>query len=222
MALVMVHLLVAREWAALHPEYIDSPEFYYGSISPDAIHVRDGNDKSRKNAVHCDNWSGSRPELLKDYWLSCRTTFDVGYAIHCLTDGIWVDGYREAFPGIRPNGHTDPILYYNDVYSTERTLFRETPCTTELLGMIAGAQTPDDHPYFNKEEFEAWRAHVLHEYDLDKPAIGAWRTKSYREMGLPDPNDGDPVFITPQYIDRFMRDTARKIDDIIRRFEANE
>lgn len=222
MALVMVHLLVAREWAALHPEYIDSPEYYYGCIAPDAIHVRDGNDKSRKNSIHFENWSGSRPDFIREYWLTRRTPFDVGYAIHCLTDGIWVDGYREAFPGIRPNGHTDPILYYNDVYSTERTLFRETPDRPALIEMIARASAPDDHPHLRKAEFDKWRENVLREYDPVSPAIGQWRTKSYREMGLPDPNDGDPVFITPQYIHQFMRETARKIDNILRRFESDE
>ena len=221
MALVMVHLLVAREWAALHPEYLDSPEYYFGAIAPDAIHVRDGNDKSRKNAIHYSNWSGSRPEFMKEYWLNHKTPFDVGYAIHCLTDGIWVDGYRSTFPGLlTPEGRTIAPLYYNDVYATERELFRATPQTPQLLRMIAGAQTPDTHPQLLAEELNQWRAHVLSEYDIDQPAIGAWRYKSYREMGLPEPNDGDPVHITPQYIHRFMRETAAKIDQITRSFES--
>ena len=39
MALLMVHLLVADLWAQGHPEYLDSPEYYLGAISPDAIHI---------------------------------------------------------------------------------------------------------------------------------------------------------------------------------------
>ena len=56
MAYMMVHLLVARRWAEGHPEFLESPEFYYGAIAPDAIHVRDGNDKSHKNEIHLNNW----------------------------------------------------------------------------------------------------------------------------------------------------------------------
>lgn len=221
MALVMVHLLVAREWAALHPEYLNAPEYYFGAIAPDAIHIRDGNDKSRKNAVHYMNWGGSHPESILEYWLSRRNPFDVGYAIHCLTDGLWVDGYRSAFPGLlTPDGKTKPTLYYNDVYATERELFAATPETGAMLRMISQANAPEDHPQLLAAEFNQWRCNVLREYDLTSPAIGAWRYKSYLEMGLPEPDDKDPLFITPQYIHRFMRETASAIDAIIRRFEA--
>ena len=44
MALTMVHLLVADRWAAEHPAYMDSPEYYLGAVSPDAIHIRDKDD----------------------------------------------------------------------------------------------------------------------------------------------------------------------------------
>lgn len=221
MALVMVHLLVAREWAMKHPEYLNCPEYYYGAIAPDAIHVRDGNDKSHKNAIHFHNWSGSRPQLMREYWLSHHTPFDVGYAIHCLTDGLWVDGYKSAFPGILlPDGRADPHKYYNDVYATERALYAETANMSQLLDWIANAQTPQDHPQLRAHEFEKWRENVLREYDVNCPAIGAWRTKSYREMGLPDPDDHDPVYITPRYIRDFMRTTCEKIEDIIRRYDS--
>ena len=223
MALTMVHLLVAREWAMKHPEYLESPEYYYGAIAPDAIHVRDGNDKSRKNEIHFCNWSGSRPHLMKAYWLNHRTPFDVGYAVHCLTDGLWVDGYKRSFPGLLlPDGRADPHAYYNDVYATERALFAETPEVPHMLQMIARAETPADHEQLYRHEFEQWRTNVLKEYDLQHPAIGAWRTKSYLEMGLPAPDDHDPVYITPQYIHRFMHETVSTIEDILRRYACDE
>lgn len=220
MALVMVHLLIAREWATRHAQYLESPEYYYGAIAPDAIHVRDGNDKSRKNAIHFGNWSGSRPEQMREYWLSHRTDFDVGYAIHCLTDGIWVDGYKAVFPGIcLPDGRANPTIYYNDVYGTERALFHDSTGVPHLFELIASASTPKDHPQLRADEFRAWRQNVLREYNVEHPAIGAWRKKSAAEMGLPEPMDGEPVYITPQYIHRFINETCERIENIIRRYE---
>ena len=52
MALPMVHLLAAWAWAQDKPELKNNPDFYLGTLSPDAIHIRDGNDKSRKNEIH--------------------------------------------------------------------------------------------------------------------------------------------------------------------------
>ncbi len=220
MALVMVHLLVARDWAARHPQYLESPEYYYGAIAPDAIHVRDGNDKSHKDAIHYGNWRGSHPEQMRAYWLERHTDFDVGYAIHCLTDGIWVDGYKATCPGILlPNGCSNPTLYYNDVYATERMLFRDTPDVAHLFDMIARAETPEDHPQLSSADFRAWRRNVLREYDVAHPAIGAWRARSAAEQGLPEPMNGDPIYITPEYIERFLRTTCDQIETIIRRYE---
>ena len=61
MALPMVHLHAAWLWAQDKPELRDNPDYYLGSISPDAIHVRDGSDKSRKNAFHLNNWRSPDP-----------------------------------------------------------------------------------------------------------------------------------------------------------------
>ena len=52
MALSMVHLLLARSWARGHKAYLECPEFYLGAISPDAMHVRFHDDKSRKDEFH--------------------------------------------------------------------------------------------------------------------------------------------------------------------------
>ena len=56
MALTMVHLLVADLWARSHPEYLENPEYYYGAVSPDAMHIRFHGDKSRKDEFHLYNW----------------------------------------------------------------------------------------------------------------------------------------------------------------------
>ena len=100
MALMMVHLLVADLWAQGHPEYLDSPEYYLGAISPDAIHIRFHDDKSRKDEFHLYNWQSLHREPVEAYWRERRQPFDIGYGVHVLTDCQWVQRYRRTFPGI--------------------------------------------------------------------------------------------------------------------------
>ena len=87
MALPMVHLLAAWAWAQDKPELKDNPDFYLGTLSPDAIHIRDGNDKSRKNDIHLNNWRRPDPDSVLRYWMEHSTPFDIGYGIHVLLDG---------------------------------------------------------------------------------------------------------------------------------------
>ncbi|MBQ3575080.1 MAG: hypothetical protein IJA26_05390, partial [Clostridia bacterium] len=108
MALPMVHLHAAWLWAQDKPELRENPDYYLGSISPDAIHVRDGSDKSRKNAFHLNNWRAPDPDSVLRYWIDHHTPFDIGYGIHVLLDGQWAAGFRRDFPEMllpdgRPN-----------------------------------------------------------------------------------------------------------------------
>ena len=68
MALSMVHLLLARRWARGHEEYLECPEFYLGAISPDAMHIRFHDDKSRKDEFHLGNWGSVHEEKVHAYW----------------------------------------------------------------------------------------------------------------------------------------------------------
>lgn len=61
MALSMVHLLVARRWAREREDLFSSAQFYLGAISPDAMHVRFHDDKSRKDEFHLGNWLSVHP-----------------------------------------------------------------------------------------------------------------------------------------------------------------
>ena len=143
MALTMLHLLVADLWAQGHPEYLESPEFYYGAISPDAVHIRDGGDKSHKNEIHLNNWISPHPDDVISYWMARSAPFDIGYGVHVLTDGQWVPRYKEKLPGIlRPDGLLNTDIYYNDTFVTDFRLLRAQPRLQRLLDMVAAAETP--------------------------------------------------------------------------------
>lgn len=196
MALQMVHLLVAREWAQAHDAYRDCPEFYLGAISPDAIHIRDGNDKSRKNEFHFNNWTSPDVDKVLEYWKEHSTPFDIGYGIHVLTDAQWVPRFRSRLTQlIYPDGKLDTTTYYNDTYVTDFELYRDCG-GKELFDTIERACPPDDHPLLTAAEFDAWRKDMLEMYRGECPK-------------------NDPVkYVTRQYVEEFVHDAQAMLRDV--------
>lgn len=196
MALQMVHLLVARQWAQARGEYRDCPEFYFGAISPDAIHIRDGNDKSRKNAFHLYNWQEPHVDKVLEYWRKWHTPFDIGYGVHVLTDAQWVPRFRKRLPQlIQTDGRLDTEVYYNDTYVTDFELYRERG-GSELFDWIEQATAPEDHPLLTKNEFSAWRRDMIELYRGSCPK-------------------NDPVrYIDRAYVDEFVSDAQKMLDDV--------
>lgn len=196
MALTMVHLLAADHWAEAHPEYKESPEFFYGVISPDAIHIRDGNDKSHKNEIHLNNWGKPHPDDVVAYWRHHAEPFDIGYGVHVLTDAQWVPRYRRLLPGIlKPDGMLNTDIYYNDTFVTDFRLYAANPRLEEILKLIERAQTPEDHPMLGAYEFSKWRETTLEAYRGECPFHA-------------------PVqFIDEAYILSFVKDSFGMIED---------
>ena len=182
MALTMVHLLAAAKWAENRPEYRDCPEYYLGAISPDAIHIRDRDDKSHKDYIHLYNWQRPHPEEVIAYWKEHGSPFDIGYGIHVLTDGQWVPRYVEKLSGMmKPDGRLDVSIYYNDTWATDFQIYNEDPLLPRLLNMIEGSDVPKDHPLLTESELDAWRKLTVQVYRGECPSHGEVRfvTKAY-------------------------------------------
>ena len=197
MALTMVHLLAADRWAAGHPEFAECPEFYLGVISPDAIHIRDHDDKSRKDLFHLYNWQAPHPEKVVEYWRDWRSPFDIGYGVHVLTDCQWVPRFKARLRGMfRPDGKLNTDIYYNDTFVTDFKMYRESPRLQALLTMIERARLPLDHPLLTRDEFDAWRRLILEAYRGECPRH-------------------DPVrFIDVDYVRSFVVDCIPMIDRV--------
>ena len=197
MAYMMVHLLVADLWAKGHPEYLDSPEYYYGAVAPDAIHIRDGNDKSHKNEIHLNNWGKLHRQDVVDYWRVRRAPFDVGYGVHVLTDAQWVPRYEERLRGLfKPDGKLDIDLYFLENITTDFALLHGIPRLGELLALLERAEIPSDHPLLTAHEFSAWREKILRAYRAECP-------------------QHEPVrFIDVDYVLDFVTDSIALIDEV--------
>lgn len=189
MALPMVHFMAAWLWAQDKPELRENPDYYLGAISPDAIHIRDGNDKSHKNEIHLNNWRYPDPDRVFQYWLAHRSPFDIGYGIHVLLDGQWAVAFRRNFPEmLLPDGRPDTNIYYNDTIITDFYLYHHSPLTPFFFDMLRRGTAPADHPLLRLHEFEGWRADTFAFYDRPCPR-------------------NDPVrFITPEYVHAFLHD----------------
>lgn len=186
MALTMVHLLAAERWAQGHPEYHECPEYYLGAISPDAIHIRDHDDKSHKNEIHLHNWQSPHPEEVEAYWRARCAAFDVGYGVHVLTDGQWVQRYKQRLTGmIKPDGRLNVDLYYRDTWVTDFRLYHSEPCLQRILDWIAAAEVPADHPLLTLYELSEWRRITVEVYHGECPRTG------------------DPEFVTEAYVREF-------------------
>ena len=204
MALQMVHLLIAREWAQAHDEYRNCPEYYLGAISPDAIHIRDGNDKSRKDEFHLYNWKEPHVENVLEYWQEYHSPFDIGFGIHVLTDAQWVPRYRSRIPQlVYPDGKIDIATYYNDTYVTDFELYRDCG-GRELFDLIERGQAPENHPLLTRVEFEQWKRDMLICYRGECPK-------------------NDPVkYIDRAYIEEFVRDAQAMLNEVYGRFLSEQ
>lgn len=201
MALPIVHLLAAREWAKDKPELYESPEFYLGAVAPDAIHVRYHDDKSRKNEFHLGNWISPHPDEVHAYWQERFTPFDIGYGIHVLTDGCWVPRYKATFPGLtKPDGKIDVKQYYTDTWQADFALLKAHPELEGVFALIRRAVPPEDHPFLTRAEFEEWKGIVLEGYQKPCPASGEVR------------------FITTAYVEDFIRYVQDYLNETTRRY----
>jgi len=196
MALPMIHLLAASIWSQDKNELIACPEYYLGTLSPDAIHIRDGDDKSHKDEIHLGNWRRPNPQNVINYWREHNTPFDIGYGIHVLLDGQWATGFRADFPKmLLPGGKPVPRLYYNDTCQIDFALYADCGGATEYMKLLPAAKVPTDHPLLTAYEISAWRDEMIAFYQRPCPM-------------------SDPIrFITRDYVETFLHTCQQLMTD---------
>lgn len=200
MALPMVHLLAARKWVRAHEEF-NTDEFYLGVISPDAIHIRDGDDKSRKNEIHLNNWGSIDQESVIEYWRKRHSAFDIGYGIHVLTDGQWVPRFRARLKGmLLPDGRLNTDVYYNDAVQTDIDLFRQEGIGDRLFEQIKRAVPPENHPLLTGSEIGQWPGFTLKLYYEDHSKLLPAR------------------FVTMEYVLDFIDDCQKLLEHVYGRY----
>lgn len=193
----MIHLLIADAFAKNHPTLVNSPDFFLGTISPDAIHARlSDTTVSEKYGTHL---KPTGPDGLKEvtaYWMEQgRSPFHIGYGLHVLTDRLWTRHFPSAFPAVmRAEGGTKTEIYRPDVEWIDWTIYKRSPGARRLLALLRAAVPPAKHPYLTPGEISRWRDGVLEWYEGEKIL-----------------SEGLPKVITVEGMAAFMAEAAEKL-----------
>jgi hypothetical protein len=182
----MVHLSVAHRLVQDHG-YPADPEFYLGSIAPDAIHERAGTDRKDKFAVHLVDANGPHLDRLRALLASGKAAqpsreraFVAGYTAHILTDMAWRT--EIILPFRRPRVERMPYselraLYYNECDKLDLDLYDEQPWRVEVWELLRAAQAQDvglegEPPLLTADEIDGWRVRTLGWFDANRDKAG--------------------------------------------------
>jgi len=174
MPLPMVHLAVAHA-LALSPA--DPGDYYLGALAPDAIHMREGWVRADKDRSHLrDTPSGAlagQQERI-DRALALLSgepdSFRLGYAVHLLTDALWVEEIIYGSYDAHYKADPAPVqswkaAYYNDTDCIDFLLYRDLPWRDEVWSLLKHARGQNFEGLVSVKETEAWRDRCLHWFD---------------------------------------------------------
>ena len=185
MAFPMVHLAVAYKWAENYNKAVfNSPEFYLGAISPDAIHSRPDVDRDDKRKTHLQvNSRDGDFRYIPEFILKHSNPFGIGYVVHLITDYHWIHYYLNNFPGLfDENGKTIPALYYNDTDQVDYMLYDKLPYRQFMFDMMEKAVSPDLDDLLTSGEIESWKQRTLHWFENDCPHSDPIRNLTYEKV----------------------------------------
>lgn len=197
----MMHLLIAKAFAADKPRLREDAAFYLGVITPDAIHMRTGTVGAvEKYGTHLKPTGSNGLREVTAYWMEqTRTPFHIGYGVHVITDRLWTRYYPTAFPALmRLDGSTNTEIYRPDAEWVDRALQRQSPDSDRLVGKLRCATPPASHPLLTTDEMDRWRMHVISEYT-------AYQT----------PSMDKPKVMTMDRIETFMTFAVSQLNDLI-------
>ena len=177
----MVHLSVAKNILEAGFKLSDASQFYLGSVSPDAIHMRQKPDRLTKNDTHLipagQKWSTIDDteyfsfminfiDEKKDY---TDMSFLWGYGLHILTDMYWT---KLVYSNFIENYKKDPSpiqderwAYYNDTDILDQVLFNESRWKNIVWQGLQGVKCSDFFDLLTAQEINAWKERTLHWYD---------------------------------------------------------
>lgn len=160
MPLPTIHLLVAEEVAHRTGMGL-SGRCLLGAIAPDAVHMRKDSTLDDKHETHL------RTEGLKHSWPAAiqllsncrRDPFTTGYALHVMTDFLWINGpwrdFTRSLPGDLPTEEIKKI-YYRDMNHIDNWLFRQAG-SRRLWDALLKAPITALPQYVSLGEVSAWR-----------------------------------------------------------------
>ena len=170
MPLPMIHLSVAVKINRLNK----SPEFYLGSISPDAVHMRDGYMHEDKVRSHCNVRKVAAINKLDCLCEKIRESegeeqqFLLGYLIHILTDLFWEDSIENTFY-MRYEADISPLqdrrmAYYNDTDQLDFVFYDKEGWRANVWDMLKQSKDFSFEGAVRVNEVTMWKNRTLNWY----------------------------------------------------------
>lgn len=206
MPLPMVHLGIARLYATDFPILVNCPEFYLGSISPDAIHMRGNIDKNDKRITHLHaegpEWEYNVINFLKQNRNNKNYSFLLGYGIHILTDIIWWETVYMKFKQ-EYEKNLNPVqdlksAYYNDTDQLDFELYKKSEWRESIWNLLQKSECYSVESLLKESEISTWKSHTLKYFDTEVS-----RHKN-------------PIrYFTIEELESFMKEAASRIKNIL-------
>ncbi|TJY42568.1 hypothetical protein E5161_06855 [Cohnella pontilimi] len=211
MPLPMVHMSITQsifKQKGLEPD----PIFLLGSISPDAIHMRENTTRADKKKTHFDF---NDDYTVEDLFYSKMShfvdsipdnqewsMFAKGYMSHVLTDLIWSHTVYRDFESQTANKQIDNIrtLYYMETDQIDFNLFRNEDWRAQAWGSLHSCPSIPVPEMLSEDEVEKWKHRVLD-----------WYNDTSKEPHI------QPQYITESSVRTFINDAASRLIHLFER-----
>lgn len=206
MPLPMVHFGISHNLVK-KLKLSDVSLFYLGSISPDAVHVRDNFIRADKNTSHLydadiEVWRKNAKNLILRNSAVSENEFYTGYGIHILTDIYWSETVFSMFKDRYNEDHTpiqdEQMAYYNDTDKLDFELHDKCEYRPQIWNYLLNRKPVSINGLVSLDEVDLWKEQILHWFDK-----GESKHKN-------------PIkYITHDDLIAFIEETTVKISDFI-------
>jgi len=184
MAFTMAHLIISQKISKIFDSHIKNlPQFYLGTIAPDAVHNRANYISEYKKASHLiagpeqwgfttdnDGWLNNTVALLSKYKLSENHDFVLGYCCHILSDmykykNIWTP-FRLKHADELEKGLGNILYQENNKVDIEMALTYED--RNEFWRHLANSNSLDFADIIYAAEIDKQKDNILNSWYKDK------------------------------------------------------
>lgn len=166
----MLHLLIAHN--VCDDLDIDSKsQFYLGSITPDAIHIRKVWTREEKRSLHLTEAGKElhkRIKLAVDFYIKNRNEenkdFIIGYVVHIIVDNFWSHLFARYFHQIYSHNMDKEVakqVYYTETEKIDSIAYFDSKFSEEICALLRRSKASDFLHLLSKSEMTAWKQDVL-------------------------------------------------------------
>ncbi len=205
MPLPMVHMTISENIFRQKGVELD-PAFLLGSISPDAIHMRENTTRADKKKTH---FEFSEEYTVEDFFHNKMvqfvdsvpgdqqwSMFAKGYISHVLTDLIWTQTVYRDFETQIANKQIENVrtLYYMETDQIDFNLYRNESWRTKAWESLYTCPSMSVLDMLTEVEVENWKHRVL-----------GWYTDSSKEPCI------QTKYITDNSVHNFIKETSVRL-----------